>query len=53
MHLSSFLNKEIVFPLDDERFYDELMKRVACSKKKDVEPVEFADAADVMKSTKS
>ena len=53
MHLSSFLGKEVTLPLDNELYYEELMKRVATSKKKDFEPLGFADAAAVMGSTKS
>ncbi len=53
MHLSSFLDKEILLPLDDELYYNELMKRVASSKKKENVSCEFADAAAVMGSTKS
>lgn len=34
MHLSSWLNKEITLPLDEELFYSELMKRVKTSKRK-------------------
>ena len=34
MHLSSWLGKEIELPFDEELYYDELMKRVASSKKK-------------------
>lgn len=53
MHLSSFLDKEIVLPLDDELYYDELKKRIATSKKKETISGGFADASDVMGSTKS
>lgn len=53
MHLSSFLGREVTLPLDNELYYEELMKRVATSKKKDFEPLGFADAAAVMGSTKS
>ena len=35
MHLSAFLDKEIELPFDEQLYYDELMKRVATSKKKD------------------
>ena len=35
MHLSSFLNKEIELPLDPNVYYNELMKKVATSKRKD------------------
>ena len=34
MHLSSWLNKKITFPLDEELFYSELSKRIAGSQKK-------------------
>lgn len=53
MHLSSFLGEEITLPFDDELYYEELMKRVSTSKEKDVSQVFFADADDVMGSTKS
>ncbi len=32
MHLSSWLDKEITLPIDDELFYEELKKRIAISK---------------------
>lgn len=53
MHLSSFLNKEITLPFDDEIYYEELMKRVSTSKQKDTSEVFFADTDAVMGSTKS
>ncbi len=53
MHLSSFLDKAVTLPLDNELYYEELMKRVATSKKKDVEPLGFADSSAVLGSTKS
>ncbi len=53
MHLSSFLNQEIALPLDDELYYNELKKRIACSKEKKTVANGFADTADVMGSTKS
>lgn len=34
MHLSSWLQKEITLPLDEELFYEELKKRIATSKRK-------------------
>ncbi len=34
MHLSSWLDREITLPLDEELFYEELMKRVATSRRK-------------------
>ena len=53
MHLSSFLNKEIALPLDDELYYEELKKRIVSSKQKETISCGFADASDVMGSTKS
>lgn len=35
MHLSSWLNREIELPLDDELYYTELQKRVATSRRKE------------------
>ncbi len=43
MHLSSFLGKEVTLPLDEELYYEELMKRVATSRKKKAEAAAFAD----------
>jgi hypothetical protein len=37
MHLSSWLGKTVEIPFDEDLFYDELMKRVATSRRK--EPV--------------
>lgn len=34
MHLSAWLNKEIVLPIDEELYYNELMKRVKTSRRK-------------------
>ncbi|MBO5078591.1 MAG: Gfo/Idh/MocA family oxidoreductase [Oscillospiraceae bacterium] len=46
MHLSSWLGKTIELPLDEEVYYEELMKRVATSRaKKEVKAV-FADTSD-------
>ena len=42
MYLSAFLNKTVEIPIDEELYYQELMKRVAASHHKDTEPV-FAD----------
>ena len=46
IHLSSFLNKEIELPFDEDLFYDELMRRVAPSKVK-------TDAKQVYADTKN
>ncbi len=35
MHLSSWLNKPIEFPLDEDLYYEELMKRVKTSRRKE------------------
>ncbi len=45
MHLSAFLGKEIELPFDEELYYNELMKRVATSKKKDNVKTVFADTS--------
>ncbi len=43
MHLSDFLGREIELPFDEDLFYNELMKRVATSKKKENVTETFAD----------
>ena len=43
MHLSDFLGKEIEIPFDEDLYYEELMKRVATSKKKENVTATFAD----------
>ncbi len=35
MHLSAFLGREVTLPIDDDLFYDELMKRVKTSRRKE------------------
>ena len=35
MHLSSFLDKAVEMPIDEDVYYEELMKRVATSRRKD------------------
>ena len=52
MHLSSFLQKPIDIPFDDELFYEELMKRVETSKKKTNVVEVFADTSNSFKGTK-
>ncbi len=52
MHLSSFLNKEITLPFDDELYYSELSKRIKISRSKE-NTTNFADTSAVMSSTKS
>ena len=43
MHLSAFLGKEVEIPFDEELYYNELMKRVATSKRKVGVKAVFAD----------
>ena len=52
MHLSAFLNKEIELPFDDELFYEELMKRVASSRKNDNVETVFADTSNTYGGSK-
>ena len=46
MHLSAFLGKEVEIPFDEELFYNELMKRVATSKRKVGVKAVFADTSN-------
>ena len=39
MHLSAFLGKEVSLPIDEEVYYQELMKRVETSRRKDTRAV--------------
>lgn len=43
MLLSDFLGREIELPFDEDLYYNELMKRVATSKKKENVTAVFAD----------
>ena len=52
MHLSSFLQKPIDIPFDNELFYEELMKRVAASKKKTNVVEVIADTSNSFGGTK-
>ena len=45
MHLSAFLGKTVELPIDEDLFYNELMKRVKTSKKKENVTEAFADTA--------
>ena len=45
MHLSAFLNKPVDLPFDEDLFYEELMKRVAVSRRKTGGQAVFADTA--------
>ena len=46
MHLSAFLGKEITIPFDEDVYYNELMKRVKGSRRKDASKAIFADTSD-------
>lgn len=46
MHLSAFLGKEVEIPFDEELYYNELMKRVATSKRKVGVKAVFADTSN-------
>ncbi len=46
MHLSAFLGREVEIPFDEDVFYDELMKRVATSRRKTAVTESFADTSD-------
>ena len=43
MHLSAFLGQPVELPIDEDLYYDELMKRVANSRRKAESPSVFAD----------
>ena len=47
MHLSSFLNKTIELPFDEDLYYNELMKRVKNSKVKAATEAVFASTDDI------
>ena len=51
MHLSQFLGRMIELPFDEKLYYDELMKRVAVSRRKVGESV-FADTRGSYSGTK-
>ncbi len=46
MHLSAFLGKAVELPIDEDLYYDELMKRVKTSRKKDGVKAVFADTSN-------
>ena len=52
MHLSAFLGKPVELPFDEDLFYDELMKRVATSRRKEGGAAVFADTANSFAGTK-
>ncbi|MBQ2392162.1 MAG: Gfo/Idh/MocA family oxidoreductase [Clostridia bacterium] len=52
MHLSAFLDKEIELPFDEELYYNELMKRVATSRRKENVKAVFADTSNTYRGSK-
>ncbi len=52
MHLSAWLGKDITLPLDEELFYEELMKRVKSSKKKESVSNKVMDLSDSYNTNK-
>ena len=46
MHLSAFLGKAVELPLDEDLYYEELMKRVATSRLKTEKAAVFADTSN-------
>jgi hypothetical protein len=52
MHLSAFTGKEVSLPLDDDLYYEELMKRVATSRRKEGGKTVFADTAKTYAGSK-
>ena len=46
MHLSAFLDKAVELPIEEELYYEELMKRVKTSRKKDGAKAVFADTTN-------
>ena len=52
MHLSSWLDQTIALPLDEELFHQELMKRVATSRRKENVKAVIADTSDTYGGTK-
>ena len=52
MHLSAFTGEKVTLPLDEELFYDELMKRVATSRRKTNVKAVVADTSGTFAGTK-
>ena len=52
MRLSAFTRQEVCLPLDEERYYQELMKHVAVSRRKTTTAAVFADTAGSYGGTK-
>ena len=52
MHMSAFLGKTVELPVDENEYYEELMKRVATSRRKENVTAVFADTSDTYGSKK-
>ena len=52
MHLSAWLGKEVTLPIDEDLYYEELMKRVATSRRKTTGKTVFADTSKSYGSAK-
>lgn len=52
IHLSSWTDKEIRLPLDEDLFYNELMKRVASSRRKSEVKAVYADTSNTYSGSK-
>ena len=52
MHLSSWLGKEVELPFDEDLYYEELMKRVATSRRKTEVKEAYVDTANTFAGTK-
>ncbi len=52
MHLSSFLGRAVELPFDEELYYNELMKRVATSRRKTEVKTVFADTSNTFAGSK-
>ena len=46
MHLSAFLGRTVELPIDEDLYYDELMKRVKTSRRKTNVKAVYADTKD-------
>ena len=52
MYLSDWLGKTVDLPIDEDLYYDELMKRVATSRRKTITEAVFADVSNSFSGTK-
>lgn len=52
MHLSAFLGRKVELPIDEDLYYEELMKRVATSRRKATGKAVFADTKDTYAGAK-